>query len=148
MPILAFNQNGLLPVGIHQVTLDDIRQRFGRFQQNDRRPRLFEKLLELITAMKHSGLFERLLIDGSFVTAKEKPNDIDVIAVLRHGHNFERELSMIEYALISRSLLQRRFGFDVIVAQTESAVYYKYVEFFSRVREAPDLRKGLLELKL
>lgn len=45
-------------------------------------------------------------------------------------------------------MLARRFRFDVIVAERESAVYKTYVEFFSLVREAPDLRKGLLRLIL
>ena len=98
--------------------------------------------------MRRSELFDRLIIDGSFVTAKPNPNDMDIVAVLRRGHDFERELSMAEYALLSRSLLQRRFGFDVIVAEAESAVYAAYVEFFTRVRGEPNLKKGLLHLKL
>jgi hypothetical protein len=148
MPIPPLDENGFLPPGLHPATLDEIKQRFGRFQQSDRRPQLLASLLQLIAATRSSELFEALLIDGSFVTAKSKPNDVDIIAVLRPGHSFERELSIAEYALVSRTLLQRRFGFDVIVAERKSAVYDNYVEFFSRVREAPDLRKGLLELKL
>lgn len=53
-----------------------------------------------------------------------------------------------EYAVVSRSLLRRRFGFDVIVAEQGSQLYKTYVEFFSRVRESPELRKGLLRVKL
>jgi hypothetical protein len=87
-------------------------------------------------------------VDGSFVTSKLAPNDIDLIAVLRPGHNFERDLPMSEYALVSRTMLRRRFGFDVIVAERESTVYNTYVEFFSRVREFPALRKGLLQVSL
>ncbi len=48
---------------------------------------------------------------------------------------------MSEYSLVSRALLRRRFGFDVVVAERDSALYKTYVEFFSRVREAPELRK-------
>ncbi len=46
---------------------------------------------------------------------------------------------MSEYSLVSRALLRRRFGFDVVVAERDSALYKTYVEFFSRVREAPEL---------
>jgi hypothetical protein len=73
---------------------------------------------------------------------------VDLIAVLRPGHDFERDLPMSEYALVSRTLLRRRFGFDIMVAESGSALYETYVEFFSRVREAPDLRKGILRLRL
>ncbi len=93
-------------------------------------------------------MFAALLIDGSFVTAKPRPNDIDILAVLRPGHNFERDLSISEYALVSRTLLRRRFGFDVMVAEQDSLLYMTYVEFFGRVRESPAVRKGLLRLLL
>jgi len=99
-------------------------------------------------AMRSSGLFEALIVDGSFVTAKAQPNDIDLIAMLRPGHDLEQDLPMSEYSLVSRALLRRRFGFDVIVAERDSALYRTYIEFFSRVREAPDVRKGLLRVRL
>ena len=55
---------------------------------------------------------------------------------------------MSEYALVSRALLRRRTGFDVIVAERDSHLYNTYVEFFSRVRERPEARKGLLRMIL
>jgi hypothetical protein len=70
------------------------------------------------------------------------------VAVLRPGHDFERDLPMSEYSVVSRALLRRRFGFDVVVAERDSALYRTYVDFFSRVREAPELRKGLLRVRL
>ena len=70
--------------------------------------------------MQRSSLFEFLLLDGSFATAKSAPNDIDLVAVLRPGHDFERDLPMSEYALVSRAMLRRCFGFDIIVAERDS----------------------------
>lgn len=55
---------------------------------------------------------------------------------------------MSEYALVSRALLRRRFGFDVVLAEVSTGVYRAYVEFFSQVRAAPHLRKGMLRLPL
>jgi len=49
MPIPPLNTHGLLPVGIHVTTLDEIRLRFGLFQGSDRRPRLYDRLEQLIT---------------------------------------------------------------------------------------------------
>ena len=148
MPIPALSSDGLLPPGVHETTLAEIQERFGVFRGNEQRPRLFIHLAELVAAMQRSNLFETLLVDGSFVTAKLTPNDIDIIAVLQPGHDFERDLPMSEYALVSRGMLSRRFRFDVIVAEKASAVYTAYVEFFSRVREAPELRKGILSITL
>ena len=148
MPIPPLNEHGLLPAGIHDASLDEVQQRFGVFQGGEQRPRLFARLAELAAAMQRSGLFQALLIDGSFVTATPHPNDIDLVAVLQPGHDFERDLPLSEYALVSRGLLARRFRFDVIVAECDDPVYRAYVGFFSRVRSAPDLRKGLLRVKL
>ena len=148
MPIPELNEDGLLPKGVFDCTLAEVRQRFGAFQVSDRRPRLFARLEELIQAMRLSGLFEAILIDGSFVTLKTAPNDIDLVAVLAPGHSFEAQLSMFDYALVSRPLLRRRFGFDVLLARRGSALYDSYVEFFSLVREATHPRKGLLRLQL
>jgi len=138
----------VLPPGIYDCTLQEIRHRFGSFEGTELRPRLFAKLEELVKAMKRSGIFEAVLIDGSFVTAKAVPNDIDLIAIVPAEHSLERELSVSQYALVSRALLRKRFGFDVIVARRDSVLYRSYVEFFSRVREIPHLRKGLLRLEL
>ena len=148
MPIPALNAGGFLPAGLFDCTLPELKARFGAFRDSDRRARLFTRLEELTLVMRLSGLFEALIIDGSFVTAKSAPNDIDLVAVLKPGHDFERDLPMSEYALVSRGLLRRRFGFDVVVAEPDSPLYRTYVEFFSRVREAPDARKGLLRLRL
>src|SRR6266446_605770 len=105
MPIPEFSADGLLPPGIYDCTLQEIRQRLGSFQRTEQRPRLFAKLEQLATAMNQSGIFQAILIDGSFVTTKAVPNDVDLIAVLPPDHNFERELSVSQYALVSRPLL-------------------------------------------
>jgi hypothetical protein len=146
--IPPLNADGFLPVGIFECTLSEIRARFGAFKGSDQRPRLFARLEDFTATMQGSGLFESLLEDGSFVTAKVIPNDIDLVATLRPGHDFERDLPMSEYILLSRTLLRRRFGFDVIVAERDSSLYTTYIEFFSHVRERPDARKGLLKILL
>ena len=50
------------------------------------------------------------------MTGKLAPQDIDLVAVLMPGHDFERDLPMSQYALVSRAMLRRRFGFDVVIA--------------------------------
>jgi hypothetical protein len=140
MPIPPASAAGLLPSGVFDCTLVEIRERFGSFQGSDHRSRLFARLEGMFQAMRRSGLFEALLVDGSFVTAKAVPNDIDLVAVLKPGHDFERDLPMSEYALVSRNMLRRRFGFDVVVAEPNSALFNTYVEFFGRVRDNPDMR--------
>lgn len=148
MAIPQLTTHGLLPIGIFDCTLEEVRQRFGGFQQSAQRPRLFARLQEFTVAIRRTGLFEAILIDGSFVTEKSAPNDVDLIAILHRGHDFERELPMFEYALLSRPLLRQRFGFDVVLVERDSQVYDDAVEFFTRLRHSTGLRKGLLRLIL
>ena len=148
MPIPALNSDGCLPPGVFDCTLPELRGRFGKSLGGDHRSRLFARLEELFQTMQRSGLFAALLVDGSFVTAKLAPNDIDLVALLLPGHDFERDLLMSEYALVSRSMLRRRFGFDVLIAERGSPLHDTYVDFFSRVRDNPDMRKGLLCVNL
>src|SRR5579864_7756641 len=83
LPIPELDTDGLLPVGIHDCTENEIYQRFGRFSSSDRRPQLFGKLQDYLNDARISGLFSAIIIDGSFITSKPEPGDIDLIAVLK-----------------------------------------------------------------
>ena len=148
MPIPPLNSNGLLPSGIHDTTLDEIRQRFGSFQGSDRRIQLFNQLHQLVGELSRSGRFATVIVDGSFVTAKPAPEDVDLIVVLRRDHDWNIDLGPSDYALVSRPAIRRRFGFDVLVATDGGSDYQRYVEFFGRVREDASVRKGILRIEL
>ena len=55
---------------------------------------------------------------------------------------------MSEYALVSRAMLRRRYAFDVVIAEKDSALYKTYIEFFSGERDSPNVSKGILRLSL
>lgn len=88
------------------------------------------------------------MVDGSFVTAISTPNDIDLIVVVSTAHDFARDFHPSEYNVISRRRVQQRFGFDLLVARTDSEEYQRYVEFFQQVRLVPQRKKGLLRIHL
>ena len=146
MPIPAFDEFGLLPDGIHDCTLNNIRTRFGSFDRTDQRPRLFAKLSEFASAARTIQIVRGLLVDGSFVTAKSAPNDIDLIVAA--GHDFSAELTPSEYSVLSKLRVHRQFGFDLLVARENSVELRRWVDFFAQVRVAPERRKGILRLSL
>jgi hypothetical protein len=148
MPIPALNQEGLLPAGIHDCTLDELKAGFGRFQGNDQRPRLFGRLEAFIVEARAVGLVRSVIVDGSFVTSKTGPNDIDLILVVAAGHDFTMELSPSEYAVLSKRRVHRRHGFDILVAREDSDEFLRYVRFFQQIRFEPGRSKGILRLKL
>src|SRR5438105_4983151 len=102
MPIPPLDEHGLLPTGIHDCTLDELRVRFGSFQDSDRRPQLFQKLQTLVAEARTAGFLRGLLIDGSFVTAKSNPNDIDLVIILPLAHDVGADLRPAQYALVSK----------------------------------------------
>jgi hypothetical protein len=68
-----FDLNGNLPPGVYEVSLGEIEH---RFTWNDRRKKLFEGLRAAINNLSQANV-KRVWIDGSFVTNKDAPNDID-----------------------------------------------------------------------
>src|SRR4051812_39048040 len=117
MAIPSLDSNGLLPGGIHDCKLDEIRARFGSFQMSDRRPKLFEQLVALVTELKSAAISKTLLIDGSFITSKNDPNDIDLVLLLAASHDFAADLSPAQYNVVSRRRVQSRYGFDIVIVR-------------------------------
>ena len=148
MPIPPFNEAGLLPNGIHSCTLEEVQQRFGSFQTSDRRPRLFLALKELVDELRKAGVFRAMVIDGSFVTSKPAPHDIDVILVLAEGFSFRKDWTPNQYNLFSARFIRRKFGIDVLVAQEGKEDCAAALELFQQVRNQPGRKKGLLRMSL
>jgi hypothetical protein len=146
MPIPELNENGFLPEGIHEASLEEVRERFGRFQRTDQRPALFARLSTYLAEVRASGLAEAVILDGSFVTAKDEPSDIDLILVLRPDRDDRAELRPFEYNAVSKHRVRRRFRFDVVSAREGSDEYEESVNFFQLVRGQSDLRKGVIKV--
>src|SRR3954462_1538084 len=79
MAIPAFCDDGYLPEGLHRATEAEVTFRFG--SHGRRRKRLALQLRRWGELARVIG-GRRLLADGSFVTAKEEPNDVDAVLLL------------------------------------------------------------------
>lgn len=148
MPIPLLDRHGFLPAGVHDCTLDELKGRFGSFQISDQRPKLFQKFLALVAEAQAARFARCLLIDGSFVTAKPDPNDIDLVLVLPFAHDLIADLSPAQYNLVSKRRVQKRFGFDIVAVRENTVEYDEAVAFFEQVRHEPALHKGILRLSL
>jgi hypothetical protein len=146
MPIPDLDSDGFLPEGIHDCSLDEIGARFGRFQVSDQRCRLFQKLREYISEARKIGLIAEFIVDGSFVTDKPEPNDIDLVIVLVPSRVLEADLPPYQYNLISKRMVRRIYAFDVLVALSGTKLHGDYIDLFQQVRGQPDRRKGILRV--
>jgi hypothetical protein len=123
MAIPALNESGLLPDGVHTCTTDELHARFGSFQTSDQRPRLMRQLEAFLAEVKASGIVKAVIVNGSFVTSKEVPNDVDLLLVLPVGHDFRADLGPAQYMVVNRRRVKRVHGLDLFVVQEESADY-------------------------
>ena len=146
MAIPEFDENGLLPYGIYECTLDEIKQRFGRFDRSDQRQKLYRNLEAYMKALRKVDQAQYLLVNGSFVTRVAEPNDIDLIVVGRKGSRFP--VLPHEYSLLSRQRVRRTYGLDLFVVEEGSGALEKNLTLFHRVRNRPELAKGLLRISL
>ena len=69
----VFQADGNLPPGIHSATWKEFKTRYGG---SAHRKRLLVGLLDALRALRSTGC-TLVFLDGSFVTAKQVPNDYD-----------------------------------------------------------------------
>jgi len=148
MPIPALNKEGFLPEGVHDCSLAELQKQFGTFQKSDRRCRLFDRLAEYFREAQQSGVVRAVLIDGSFVTGKAAPNDIDLIVISLPSATLPSNLRPLEYNALSRHYIRRKYGMDAFLAQEGELEIEEHIEFFSLVRNRPELRKGMLRIAI
>jgi hypothetical protein len=94
--------------------------------------------------IRNSGLGIEVFVDGSFVTSKDEPNDIDLILILPENFNLHAELSPYVSNVISARRVRRQYGFDILVAARATPQHAIYLNDFQEVKGRPGLRKGIV----
>jgi len=135
-----FNKYGNLPAGIYESSLTCIEKRFGL--NSKKRISLFkdfQNFLELITPFKTN--IKRLILDGSFVTSKESPGDIDCIMIIENNFRFTPEI--VEKLCDSKKL----YNIHLFMFEEKNIESYRDIlNFFSKDRDLKP--KGIIEVIL
>lgn len=138
--IPEFDAYGYLPMGIHHSSMKDFFERFCC--ENDQRRHLFKQFEAFLTLFQGmTGKMLRIIIDGSYVTAKPDPGDIDLILVLSRDFDFESPLSL--------RLQHTKAEFNIhMIPITEDMIDHIefWFDFFGHDRERRP--KGLIEVFL
>jgi len=141
--IPEFTPYGLLPEGIYPATLEEISERFGG---NERREQLLSGLVEALRLLRAAGC-RRVYVNGSFVTAKERPNDIDVCWDIEGVDADSLDDVFFDFT-DGRAAQKARFGCEFFPAQLPEGVTGRaFLEFFQTDRQTGE-PKGIIELKL
>lgn len=72
----GFNNDGCLPFGIFEMTLDEVEK---IFVNSTRREEIIDYYKKHINEIRNSPYYLNHWINGSFVTLKENPKDIDTL---------------------------------------------------------------------
>jgi hypothetical protein len=115
--------DNVLPEGIHECTFEEVEAAFGRFWKSDRRIGLTRTLKGFLDDARRSGIVAAVVIDGSYVTGKAEPNDIDLVVAYRADFDLGQELRPFEYNVISKGVIRRTYRFDAFVFANGSPGY-------------------------
>jgi hypothetical protein len=87
MNLPAFNADGNLPPGVYRTGMPSVLLRFGT--GTPQRQRIGANLNQIHELAKSTNSLDRIIIFGSFVTAKDHPNDVDVILIMKDEFRLE-----------------------------------------------------------
>ena len=74
------NEQGDLPVGVHSATLGEVIERFGK--SSSCRAALVRRLDRIYPLVRGTNGLARFILFGSFITAKDAPNDVDIFLLM------------------------------------------------------------------
>ena len=159
--MLNFNSNGLLaPDHNIQSTLAELENIFVTAIPSIKRRELFNKYLSYSTALKqlcnNAGLIQ--WVDGSFVTKKPEPGDIDIVTFIDFSIVEALNDKLTDY---KHPASQNIFGVDAYIVKlypTEHKYYNLYISdsaywmnHFNKTRRnriGNKLQKGFLEINM
>ena len=129
--IPVFENEGYLPVGIHLATLDEVEIRFS---YTIWRRELFKHLFKLVEDLKTIGC-TAVYLDGSFITTKRIPNDMDIC-----WEDAGIDYDMVEQTMPvlfdfenGRKNQQEKYKADIFPANIiEGSIGAPFLEFFQK----------------
>ena len=145
--VIKFNDDDALIDGIHEMSLEDFKE---KFVFNSRRGQIFKGFLILIDDLRAINC-QTVYVDGSFVTLKEIPGDIDVC--WDDGDDINWELLDSDYPIFfdldpPREAQQLRYHADVFPANIyEGGSGKLFKDFFQQHKDTGN-PKGIIKINI
>ncbi len=142
--IPEFTKEGFLPLGIYPSELNEIKERFG--SSNPRRVKLFKGLVKALNNLKVSGI-KKVYLDGSFITSKTNPNDVDGCWEINKNINQQILDPVFLDFSNERKSMKLKYSVEFFPATwIEQDSGYPFVLFFQLNRDGK--RKGIILINL
>lgn len=145
MPIPAFREDGWLPVGHHPATWEEIVAHFGGDEQS-KRAMLTRKLLTFRDGLRACGCVGRMVLDGSFISAKPVPGDFDMLLVLQSNIQEMKEANPRLSRLLDTEMSENEDGYSVFYLPENSSVIDMLLPMWDKSKEG--VAKGVVEVEL
>ncbi|MEM8896197.1 MAG: hypothetical protein AAGC88_16585, partial [Bacteroidota bacterium] len=156
----SFDKHGhLLPYSIIKIKLDQFKDTFvNSFPHSHSRSRLFDNYQHFISDFQQqiTSNFTQW-IDGSFVTQKQNPRDIDFLTFIDHTIYEEKEISIDNHFRLAGA--RKKYGVDAYTIRAYPKTHKKNMLFESDMvywhnlfgqtkknRSKKKFRKGVVEL--
>ena len=110
MSLPPFNQDGDLPVGVHQTTLKEAAERFSK--GSAKRQAIALRLERIYELAKDTLKLSRFVVFGSFITDKKEPNDVDIFMIMDDSFDVS-QLTGDQRLIFDHAVAQDRFGASV-----------------------------------
>ena len=125
MPIPDLDEHGLLPAGIHDCSLEEMN---AKFAWNDHRQQLMSSFARFLRG-EIVGVFDHpVYADGSFVTDKISPNDVDVVLEMWDASDAQKWLAF-EFMREHQARIRRQHSVDFWVnlpGAKDFAAFFQY----------------------
>lgn len=141
----------LVDPGAHDMTLDDV-ERFAvvPFEGNIRRQRLMQNLRTWIGSWLPLVGHAVLLIDGSFLSSKRNPGDVDALAIVDRAPFAQLPddaLTHLKGLLLNRTRLRDAFELDVYTTTPDdTAMVERFTHTFGHARSG--MPKGFARVEV
>lgn len=133
--------SGYLPDGVHNATWEEFYSRFGF---NLARVHQLDGLLKALQHVRAAGC-SAAIIDGSFVTTIDFPNDYDALWDVRNVN-----IALVDPILLDpkkyRQAIKVKYRGDLFPLIFGSAPFDHFVDFFRKDRDG--VSKGVVQLEI
>jgi len=141
-----FNSAGDLPIGIHRASLAETLARFGA--PLGQRNRCAQHLTHIYDLAQRANHLKRLIIFGSFITAKSEPNDVDVILIMDDAFRLDECPAEIR-GVFDHAISQARYGASIFWVRPGLLIGESIDEFIAYWQTKRDgTQRGLVEVEL
>jgi hypothetical protein len=142
--IPVFDEQGNLPPGVHIAEWQEVKETFGF---SERRISLLERVYEALTNLKGAGC-QTAYLDGSFVSSKESPGDIDVCYDPRGIVGARLDPVFLDFSNL-RAAQKAKYGCEFFPSSATASLNPRltYLEFFQKDKYTEEA-KGIIALEL